>query len=98
ENLLPVIWEAPERIVVTIAREDVCPGCCLAALLQELDDGQTDRADGAAFLTVDQTQAAPVGVRLGPHQANDLAPAAAGQRNLADDLIRRRILLFRLGR
>lgn len=96
KDLLPMVRETAERIVVAVAVEDIRAGCCIPTCLEELDNGQADRADRRPLLAVDQPQATPVCIRFGPHQADHLAAAAAGQCDLTNDLHRRRVLLLLL--
>jgi hypothetical protein len=45
EDLLPMIREAAEGVVLSLAREDIGARQALAALLEILDDGKPDGAD-----------------------------------------------------
>ena len=60
---------------------------------QELDHGKLHGADGCALVAVDEAQTTGVGICFRPHQPDYLTTAAAGRRDLTDDVNRRGIIL-----
>src|SRR5882672_1058521 len=86
EDVLPMAREAAERVILTLTRENVCANIISAPSLEIFDDRQPNGTDGFTLLTVLQSQAARLGVRLRPFQADHLASPATGQRKLANDV------------
>src|SRR6266851_3972856 len=89
-----MVREAAERVVLTLPREDVCSETIGAPSLEIFDNRQADWANGFTLLAVLQPQAARLGVRLCPFQADHLATPAAGQRKLTNDVHDRGVFLL----
>jgi hypothetical protein len=92
--VLPMVREAAERVVLTLPQENVCADVVCTPSLEIFDDGQPNGADGVTLFTVLQPQAARLGIRLCPFQADHLTPPAAGQRKLANDIHDRGVFLL----
>src|SRR6266851_1614397 len=81
-----MVGQATERIILALARKDICTNFVGSPSLEIFDDRQANGANGFSLLTVLQSQTACLGVDLCPFQADHLAAPAAGQRNLANDV------------
>src|SRR5258708_12318434 len=92
--MLPMVRDAAEGVVLALRREDVRADIVGAPSLEILDDRQHNGTDGFPFLTVFQPQAARLGVRLRPFQADHLASPGAGQCNLTDNVYDRGVFLL----
>src|SRR5258707_1132203 len=92
--MLPMVRKAAKRVVLTLPREDVRTDIVGAPSFEILDDRQPNGTDGFTLLTVFQPQAARLGVRLRPFQADHLASPGAGQCNLTDNVYDRGVFLL----
>src|SRR5712664_3668302 len=92
--MLPMVREAAKRVVLTLPRENVCANIVSTPSLEIFDDRQPNGTDGFTLLTVLQPQAARLGVRLRPFQADHLASPGAGQRKLANNVHDRGVFLL----
>src|SRR5882724_1094889 len=92
--MLPMVREAAEHVVLALAREDVSADIVGALSLEIFDNRQPNGTDGFTLLTVFQPQAARLGVRLRPFQADHLASPGAGQRKLANNVYDRGVFLL----
>jgi hypothetical protein len=79
-----MVREAAERVVLAFPPEDVCADIVCAPSLEIFDDRQPNGTNGFTLLAVLQSQAARLGVRLRPFQADHLTTPAASQGNLAN--------------
>src|SRR6266566_9945894 len=95
--MLPMVREAAECVVLALSREDVRAHIS-APSLEIFDDRQPNGTNGFTLLTVFQPQAARLGVRLRPFQADHLASPGAGQRKLANNVYDRGVFLLLGGR
>src|SRR5216684_3010660 len=91
-----MVGEATERIILALARKDICTNFVGSPPLKIFNDRQANGTDGFPFLTVLQPQAARIGVGLRPFQTDHLAAPAARQRDLTNDVHCRRVF-FMLG-
>src|SRR5258708_13993875 len=92
--MLPMVRKAAKRVVLTLPREDVRTDIVGAPSFEILDDRQPNGTDGFTLLTVFQPQAARLGVRLRPFQADHLASPGAGQCNLTNNVYDRVVFLL----
>src|SRR5437016_14136837 len=81
-----MVREATEGIVVPIPRKDIGSYLLFLPSFHELDNGESDWTDRSALFAVCQTQATCFGVYLRPLETDNLAAAAASQRDLANNV------------
>src|SRR5215470_234467 len=89
-----MVRETADRVVLSLSWKNVGANIIGAPSLEIFDDRQPNGTDGFTLLAVLQPQAARVGIRLRPLQADHLATPAAGQRKLANNVHDRGVFLL----